>query len=530
EAMPDQSQPTAPNTENTFVCGCGEGVRSACKGEEFFKEHEGKRYCVLHYPGTDKLEAFRAIMKRKLDAKDFDFRSVWFPEEADFSNVEFSAYVDLSNATFSAYANFERATFSADAKFERATFNANAYFERATFSAYTYFNSATFKAEADFIEATFSANAYFYSATFSAEANFRSATFSAKANFWSATFSAEGGFPNATFNAEAEFDSTTFNAEADFYSATFNTEVGFNSATFNAKAGFNSATFNAKAGFNNATCNADADFYNATFNADADFYYATFYANADFSNATFKNYVSFAGSNEERFLGKEPRLDFQFTHIEKPERVSFHTLSLKPHWFINADCRKFELTDCDWNFDLKEELEGASEAKISAPHRLLSIAYRQLADNAEANHRYHEASRFRYNAFEARRIEKFWGFVPWRLDWWYWLASGYGERVLQAFVVFVALFALFAFGYTKVGFDQSSKAATTNAAATQPDTVGKPLGMTEAIIYSAYVSILQKPEPKPLTPAAKSLVWLETILGPAQAALLALAVRRRFMR
>ena len=214
-------------------------------------------------------------------------------------------------------------------------------------------------------------------------------------------------------------------------------------------------------------------------------------------------------------------MDFRFAAIEKPERISFHRLDLKPHWFINCDCRKFEFVDCEWNHNLKQELEGAIEAKNSAPHRLLAITFRQLADNAEANHRYHEASNFRYNAFEARRIEKLWGFVPWRLDWWYWLASGYGERVGRAFVVFIALFALFA-------FDQGSKVAQTSVS--QPDTVGKPLGWKEAVVYSFNVSILQKPEPKPLTLAAKVLVSQETDLGPAQAALLALAVRRRFMR
>jgi len=41
---------------------------------------------------------------------------------------------------------------------------------------------------------------------------------------------------------------------------------------------------------------------------------------------------------------------------------------------------------------------------------------------------------------------------------------------------------------------------------------------------------LQKPEPKPLTGTAQTLVLLETILGPLQAALLALAIRRKFMR
>ena len=41
---------------------------------------------------------------------------------------------------------------------------------------------------------------------------------------------------------------------------------------------------------------------------------------------------------------------------------------------------------------------------------------------------------------------------------------------------------------------------------------------------------LQKPEPLPANKRAKTLVLLETVLGPVQAALLALAIRRKFMR
>jgi hypothetical protein len=47
---------------------------------------------------------------------------------------------------------------------------------------------------------------------------------------------------------------------------------------------------------------------------------------------------------------------------------------------------------------------------------------------------------------------------------------------------------------------------------------------------STLPSLVQKPEPKPLTGAAQTLVLLETILGPVQTALLALAIRRKFMR
>jgi hypothetical protein len=48
--------------------------------------------------------------------------------------------------------------------------------------------------------------------------------------------------------------------------------------------------------------------------------------------------------------------------------------------------------------------------------------------------------------------------------------------------------------------------------------------------YSLGVISLQKPEPKPVTNLAQIFVILETILGPLQVALLALAIRRKFMR
>ena len=58
----------------------------------------------------------------------------------------------------------------------------------------------------------------------------------------------------------------------------------------------------------------------------------------------------------------------------------------------------------------------------------------------------------------------------------------------------------------------------------------EPLPLKRALTYSLGVMSLQKPEPKPATGTAQTLVTLETILGPLQAALLALAIRRKFMR
>ncbi len=93
------------------------------------------------------------------------------------------------------------------------------------------------------------------------------------------------------------------------------------------------------------------------------------------------------------------------------------------------------------------------------------------------------------------------------------------------------ILVLFAGLYTRVGFERRVDKITNSAAlVTTPNTVGTPLRFTQAIVYSFEVSILQKPEPKPVTLTAHFLIGLETVLGPLQAAMLALAIRRKFMR
>lgn len=406
------------NNEPIFVCALAKWTNSACADERFFKECEGKHYCVLHYPGRDKVDAFHCALIRKLEAKDFNFNGVWFPDTM----------------------NFEGFRFSGDASFRGATFLGN-----------TYFGQVVFAGAVEFYRATFLKDVYFYR--------------------------------------------TIFEGTANFYKATFHMQAYFGEVTFSACANFRSAVF--------------------------------------------KDYVRFTGSEEKKDLGTQASLDLQFAHIEKPDHFSLHTLRLRPHWFVNIDSRRFEFTDVKWpNQGLKEELSSLDES-ITGRHRLLAIAYRQLAVNAEENHRYREASRFRYDSFQASRTERFGGVVPWRLDWWYWLASGYGESIGRALLVFIALIAFFAVAYTRVGFEHVrdpqntpiiANASETNLKASSPDARGMPLGFPEAAIYSAYVTIFQKPEPKPLTPSAKALVWMEMVLGPTQGALLLLAVRRKFMR
>ncbi|MDX6498219.1 MAG: hypothetical protein QOG23_1479 [Blastocatellia bacterium] len=473
--MPDS--PTS-GAESDFVCDCEEWMHSACKGEPFYKEHKGKHYCVLHYPGKEKGADFEKALQRKLENEDFAFGGVWFPDVASFGGFDFTAVAYFNHATFSADAHFRSATFSAGADFHAACFSAKADFSHSSFNATVDFSAATFRAETEFHFAKFSTLAYFI---------------------------------NATFNAVAYFVNATFSAEADFLSAVFSAAAFFNGATFSTEASFRFATFS-----------ADADFRSATFSAEA-----------DFGSATLADHVRFAGDEKHQVFTDTSRLDLQFARLEKPDRVSFHTLSLRPHWFVNIDARKFDFTNVNWGrLSINEEISRLEKNNISSPYPLLTIACRNLAVNAEENHRYEEASKFRYMAMEARRLESWRGLVPWRLSWWYWLASGYGERILRAFVVLLGIWFVAGLLYTSVGFArwEPKLASESDVAIARRDDVGTPLKFSRALTYSVAVMTFQKPEPRPATTVAQTVVLLETIIGPVQAALLALAIRRKFMR
>jgi uncharacterized protein YjbI with pentapeptide repeats len=519
EIRDDEELSLEVSSEPAFVCDCDKWVRSACSGLPFYREKQGKRYCVLHYPGKDKSEEFRIAMQQKLDSADFNFQGVWFPDDLDFIGFEFSQQADFSRATFTETADFSVANFSAEANFSDATFTKSAYFGDATFTKTAKFSEATFIKEAYFNVVTFIKEADFSGATFTERIGFIEATFKDLANFIGVTFIEIAYFNEATFTKSAYFSDTAFTKAANFSRAIFNKEVEFIHTTFTKSAFFTEANFTDLANFSGVT-----------FTEEANFIEVIFAKSVNFTDTIFKDYLSFAGNNERNVFSDGSSLDLQFAKIEKPDRVSFHTLKLRPHWFINVDAREFEFTNVEWmpdGFEIKKELEAMERKRIQSPHRMLSIACRQLALNAEESHRYEEASKFRYMSMDARRREP--GRRPafLSLHWWYWLASGYGERIGRAFLMLGAVWLLFALLYTQVGFTRSLPKIE---GAETVDLIGEPLRLGRSFTYSLGVTSLQKPDPRPLTDTAHALVTLETILGPVQAALLALAIRRKFMR
>jgi hypothetical protein len=455
-------------------CFAGPDAHAACFGDPSFGE-DGMKYCILHYPGEKSAWDFSQAIRAKLEASDFNFHGTWFPGPYDtlFRNRSYSKKVDLS------YCNFQTGMI-----FRSCTFEQGVDFSRSIFSRTMDFGSSKFEVAADFSGVVFQDQVDFSGVEFKCSTTFKSAKFNELATF-AAGFSQDANFNEAEFDNLAEFTDSEFNGEVSFIGAAFH---------------------------------GSADFRNVTFDGPVSF---------DISLIQELKFGQFDGGRE--VFGDKSTLSLEDAYIENPERVSFYSTKLKPGWFINVDASKFDFTNVSWS-------DKAIKKNISSygpSHQLLAVAYRRLAINAEENHRYAEASDFRYLAMDVA-----WFRVPfrrvafWKLTWWYWLGSGYGERVFQAFAMVLVIWIFFAFLYCWVGFDRWKPSVPTKETTkiVAQDKIGTPLGFGQAVFYSAGVITLQKPEPGPSTPTAKALVLLETVLGPIQAALLALAIRRKFIR
>jgi hypothetical protein len=562
--------------------------KAVCRDLETTEHIDGNRYCLLHLPTKEKdIEKFGQVFQERLHEHDdaiakieadflynkdkqdeakrgqginYDFRYVWFPLSINFSKKTFSGKSDFKSATFSGYADFSSATFSGYADFSSATFSGYASFNWATFSGYADFSSATFSDYASFNWATFIGIAAFRSATFSDYAAFRSTNFRGKTSFeWAnfrgktsfgwAIFSDSANFSSASFSDDPYFRSANFSGNADFSSATFAGETSFSFTVFSKEksTNFENANFAKDTFFDFTEFNNDASFNSVIFGSDSDvlFRKTLFAGKTDFRYCTAEGYMRFSNLRQ----GKQNKFDFEDATFDKATRVSFHTLRLCPNWFVNVDSRKFVFTDVTWdnlssdyrNKNIQRELESLQARAIDEQKkRLLEIAARQLAVNAEENNRYEEAAKFRYMAMETKRLEEtkqlsFSRFLIWLYKW----TSGYGENWTLAASVLIGVLFIFgylyasplsAFDYGKEGKPPSADTFAQNVC-DKVRIVGDPqMNVCEGILHSLSVATFQRPEPKANDVLTKLFVVLEVIFAPLQAALLALAIRRKFIR
>jgi hypothetical protein len=482
-----------------------------CRNLETTVYTDGKHYCLLHLPTIEKdIDKFNEEFQKRLHEHDDAISKIEdeFPDDRDKQNTAKSEQgIDY---------NFR----------------------------YVWFPNVV-----DLYEHNFKADAYFIWASFSGDTSFSSVTFNYSANFSSATFSSSGDFSCAIFSDSAKFSFANFTGFADFSFAIFSDSANFSSATFTGFADFDSATFTGSGFFNLATFEEKSQLF---------FVETNFNKRVHFNYTNFKGYAAFEGNHNNRvFVGKEALLELQKARIDDATKISFHSVRLEPSWFVNVNASEFVFTDCKWRYangkrlKVKTEIKNLRDRRVSDnPHEILTKACWQLADNHEESKSLSKASMFRKFANESKRLATPWYLQPFTLHWWYYAVSFYGESWRRALVVLVCILSAFAFlfttrltsfdygkerpritrGYTDVLADNLEILKTNICGTVNDSEQFRNMNRCEAVSHSLAVASFQRPEPKAEGFFTKFLITLEAILATLQAALLALAIRRKFMR
>jgi hypothetical protein len=532
---------------------------------------------------TAKLDLFEAIVEKRLEEGDYRFQGVWFPNSFDFGHVspEFR-HANFNGAHFTREAYFKDVSFVGSTNFKGTFFEGECLFDGAKFRSTAEFQGAQFSRQASFSNSRFSSGATFENALFKESAFFENARFSqSTAEFKKTIFLGRVSFAKAHFESVMDFFESQFSARVDLSEARIDGQLFFRGCKFDSPAGFSMD----KSEVANTVKFPDSHFLGAISLNGLDVMGGS---SIDFSKSVISKGLSVHGGTWHRdnlspervaaisrlfwrvrrsisrlflrvsrfisclqvwrflyrlffrqeFLVQQQdsqeakgRLSFAHAKIYNPETVTFHGVRLTPSWFADVDVRKVTFRGVSWYgwdgevWSSNAEIEHLAERHGSDIYDSIAATYRELAINANENHRYEEASLFRFAVMDVPRHRpgKAWNIFS--LHWWYWLMSGYGERVGQAFLVLIIIVVGFSFFYRDVPFGGANLAL-----GAAPPAQGSLERSLEALLYSARTASLREPIPPPPSLRVKSAVAVESILAPIQAALLLLAVRRHFSR
>jgi uncharacterized protein YjbI with pentapeptide repeats len=533
-----------------------------------YHEFEGKSFCVLHLPSNTKVNEFKKLFEDKLKEKKYNFKGVWFPAKLKFPKEIYEIPV-----------NFSYATFAAKAKFKDTVFLEEVNFSKAVFLADVNFDTARFLSKVDFYKTKFSANVFFKQSIFGGEAFFRTTTFLGEADFDESLFLAKANFDSAEFSESSEifFKKTKFCEEVNFHYTIFAGYVLFEGNDKN-------KVFLDKTSTKKERKRQPLTFEKEKLKKIKPELDQLELKKSNLTGEKLKAIELEIEALKKADLEEECFLNLQDARIENPERVSFHTVRLEPNWFVNVNAGKFVFTACDWCYYMfgipsrwrqyfkvrrrwrvfrasklcveKEIQKLKNRGFTTNPHKLLAKTCWQLADNYEVSKSFTRASMFRQLAQESNRKEELIdnklrylnGKKFWTWNWWYWLSSLYGESSLRAGLFLLGILLAFTFVYSLTTFQvcpsyqpfQTSLQQDEKNALCQlnPNTIlctcqKRGLGILdgEAFVHSLSTAAFQNVEyRKPISELSELFVILERIFAPLQAALLALAIRRKFMR
>jgi len=242
-----------------------------------------------------------------------------------------------------------------------------------------------------------------------------------------------------------------------------------------------------------------------------------------------------------------------FTH---PSNLTIYGCKLQNSSFPHTQVSELSFVDNDWRGNLKDKillrdhqmLLGVEVTETHGGHPVATIGqcaetYRQLKANFESRGNYIDAGDFHWGEMEMRRLAGLYGrnakalerTKPWRclnLYSAYRFLSGYGESPSRAALVFLVGFVVCTALHLLAGFGWNSEMINYDLS------VAGPWGFPDAgeIVAAArlafsHLTLRSVGQPAAAPNILNTILWAaETILGPLQIGLIALAIRRRVHR
>src|SRR5439155_9830383 len=116
----------------------------------------------------------------------------------------------------------------------------------------------------------------------------------------------------------------------------------------------------------------------SAFGSEARFRMVTFNGKVDFSHTVFKGIVSFSAEHGIGGFGTNATCDFRHVRFESPRQVSFHGVTLRPHWFLILDPRELEFIDVKWIGQLRRRF---IDLEIGSLRKREELERKEAADN-----------------------------------------------------------------------------------------------------------------------------------------------------
>ena len=363
------------------------------------------------------------------------------------------------------------------------------------------FHSVHFERTISFGGFIFPTNVLFDEAAFAGFAYFHKAAFSSFTNFKRTTFSGFASFQEATFAAGSTFSEAIFSTNVTFEKAIFSLMCIFNKATFSGRGDFSGAIFSCSAFFNNVNFFQPA-FEKTTFSEGAFFDGSTVANNAFFSKATFAEDTSFS---RVEFAGRA-----EFTSCEFSSNISFAGAKFKsqvPAFYDTKFREGIVWGQSTWPPPPKDKEQADRQV----------YAYERLKAEMERLNRNLEAQFFFAHELRAQR-ERETRYSPRRaLNFAYQILSGYGQSVRLPVFWLVMVF-IFGFGFFAL-------VPVYNGA---PISYGEAAGLSITNLISFLPYKVDNDISAHLSPFAKIIGDLQSLLGVILLFLLGLALRNRF--